>query len=658
MLLWAPPATVRFAPDATGLFWAMALAALFADAPLFGVADRDDTGIPSTLSVCLTYPIFLLWGAGPAIVVATAAVAVAVIGRRHRPLAGAIIAAGGVWAFVAAELFVRVVHLRPFNPPGSGVEWWDAVKALTAAGIWLVVNYAILGAGRAAGRLSGLWPAVKGLRSDLLRTTASVALVSPLFALTTRWWQLFLVVPVVGWSALLRGQITERDRLSREPVTGLLNRTGLAAGARALMARDHATSDRLRPFAVVLINVDPILTITSTFGRDLAEKVIGVASRRLLEAYGESRLGQLSGENFVLLLPDVNDAQALAEAENAVGLLVPAIEIDDIPFVLEPVCGVTMSPEHGRELGILLMKSGLAADAARRQGRNAVLYLPQAAAVTQRRMLLLSQMHLALKDAEQHNEIAIVYQPQVDIASGCLLGVEALLRWTHPQLGPIPTTEVIQAVESSQVIRLLTGHVLRTVAAQLQSWNGQGLYLRASVNASVLDLHDPGFVADIEGVLASRRIAPEQLMIEITERTVTDAQAARAACTLRELGVGLSLDDFGSGHASLHQLRHLPLSEVKIDQAYVRTLVENPADLAIVTSVHQLASALRLAVVAEGVEGSATAIALAEFPGIIGQGYYFGHPMSAEMLCQWTAPLPLGPVDIAGSPARPPPRVA
>jgi diguanylate cyclase (GGDEF)-like protein len=638
-LLWALPATVRFAPDAPGLFWAMVLAALLVDAPLFGLASREDSELPSTLSVCFTFPILLLWGALPAIVVATAAAAVTVMGRRHRPGAGALLAARSVCAIVATELFVTAVRLRPFNAGGSGVAWLEAVEALSAACIWLVVSYAILGVARAAGRPGGLWRAVKELRSDLFGTATSVALVSPLPALATEWWQLLLLLPVLGWSAVLRGQMREKDRLSREPITGLLNRRGLTAGVRALMAQDHVAPNRPRPFAVVLINVDPILMITSTLGRDLAEKVIGAASRRLIEAYGASRVGQLSGETFVLLLPDVDEVEALAEAEKAVRLLAPAIEIDDIPFVLEPACGLAMSPEHGRELGILLMKSGLAADAARRRGRHAVIYRRQAAAVTQRRMLLLSQMHLALRDPERHDEIAIAYQPQVDIASGCLLGVEALLRWTHPRLGLIPTSEVIQAVESSQVIRLLTRYVLRSVAVQLQSWNEEGLHVRGSVNVSVLDLHDPGFVAEMQDVLASHRILPEQLMVEITERTVADAGAARAACALRELGVGLSLDDFGSGHASLHQLRQLPLTEVKIDQAYVRTMVENPADLAIVTSVHQLASALHFAVVAEGVETPATAIALAEFAGTIGQGYYFGHPMPANGLRQWTAPV-------------------
>jgi EAL domain-containing protein (putative c-di-GMP-specific phosphodiesterase class I) len=183
-------------------------------------------------------------------------------------------------------------------------------------------------------------------------------------------------------------------------------------------------------------------------------------------------------------------------------------------------------------------------------------------------------------------------------------------------------------------MRLLTRHVLHTVATQLRQWKDEGRQLRAAVNVSAEDLHDLEFIADLQAVLTAHGIAPWQVTIEITERSlITDLpRVVQAGRALRHLGVGLSLDDFGTGYASMQQLRQLPLSEVKIDRTYVSAMVESPADRAIVTSVHQLAAALGLEVVAEGIEDERTARALGRLPGTIGQGYYLGRPMSAAAI--------------------------
>jgi EAL domain-containing protein (putative c-di-GMP-specific phosphodiesterase class I) len=231
----------------------------------------------------------------------------------------------------------------------------------------------------------------------------------------------------------------------------------------------------------------------------------------------------------------------------------------------------------------------------------------------------------------------VVYQPQVDIGGGDLRGVEALVRWTHPQWGPVPTDELIEAVETTEIMHMLTRHVLESVAAQLRRWNEQGDYFRASVNISLQDLHEPHFVSEIGDLVRDHGIAPRQLVVEITERMVVSdtGRVKQVADELIRQGVGLSLDDFGTGYASLQQLRQLPLTEVKVDGSYVRAMVDNPADAAIVTSVHQLAQALGVDVVAEGVEDQRTADALAGLTGTIGQGWHFGRPMTVDQLRDW-----------------------
>jgi EAL domain-containing protein (putative c-di-GMP-specific phosphodiesterase class I) len=168
----------------------------------------------------------------------------------------------------------------------------------------------------------------------------------------------------------------------------------------------------------------------------------------------------------------------------------------------------------------------------------------------------------------------------------------------------------------------------------MNSWNHDGFAVRVAVNVSVQDLHDPRFADDVADVLRANEIPASQLTVEITERMLIDdtVRVGQAANAVAGLGIGLSLDDFGTGYASLQQLRTLPLTEVKIDRSYVDGMASNVAKQAIVTSVHQLARALKVDVVAEGVEDEQTAAALGELTGTIGQGYYFGRPMSAQAL--------------------------
>jgi EAL domain-containing protein (putative c-di-GMP-specific phosphodiesterase class I) len=266
-----------------------------------------------------------------------------------------------------------------------------------------------------------------------------------------------------------------------------------------------------------------------------------------------------------------------------------------------------------------------------------VLYVRQAAEVAQRRVEILRELRMVLRTPSRWAEIAVLYQPQVDLGTGRLTGVEALLRWTHPEWGPVPTDELIESVESSELMHMLTYHVLGIVADQLRQWNELGMAMRAAVNVSVQDLHEPRFVDELAEIMRRHRVDPAQLTIEITERMlITDAErVAHVGAALAELGVALSLDDFGTGYASLQQLRLLPLSEVKIDRSYIGGFVDNPADRAIVTSVYELATALHVSVVAEGVEDQRTAEALGRLPGIIGQGYHFGRPMTVEVLANW-----------------------
>jgi predicted signal transduction protein with EAL and GGDEF domain len=467
----------------------------------------------------------------------------------------------------------------------------------------------------------------------------SIPVVAPLLTTIRGWWVLLVAIPLLVRNQLTREQLLQQQRRSREPMSGLLNQQGLVEGMRAITAGDLITPQGPRPFGIVLVNFEAVMIINRTLGRDIYEKVVTVASRRLIDTYGADRAARLSGEGVVILMPDLTDWDAVAEAEAAVRVLQPLVEVDDIPFALDPAAGVSLSPRHGRDLGTLLMKAELAVGEARRSGKLAVLYVRRAAELAERRVALLRELHHALRDPGRRHEIGVLYQPQIELSTGRLSGVEALLRWTHPEWGPIPTDELIEAIEPSEVMHLLTRHVLETVAAQVRRWNDRGEQVRVSVNVSVQDLHEPDFMAELSDLVGRHGIDPSHLVIEVTESMlITDmSRVAQVAGMLSQQGIGLSLDDFGTGYASLQQLRELPLTEVKVDRSYIRGIVDNPADAAIVTSVHELAQALGVDVVAEGVEDQRTAEILAGLAGTIGQGWHFGRPMSADDLSRWRA---------------------
>jgi predicted signal transduction protein with EAL and GGDEF domain len=636
-VVWALPSVIRFLPDAPDAFWAMAVGALVVDVPLSGLFSREDPRVRSTLSICFTFAIFVLWGLGPGVLVQAVAGAVSAAGQRYTPVAGAYLVSRLVLATAVAELVVGIGDPRPVTRLGTGLNGGDLLSFFGLAAVWFAISYGLLAVARSTVRALTVRQTLSELRVDMVISATAVLVVAPLLTTIRGWWTLLVAIPLILYNQLAREQARREQRLGREPESGLLNRQGLNAGLQAITATDLVAPQGPRPFGIVLVNFESVLDINRALGRELYEKVVGVASRRLIDAYGPDRAARLSGEGIVILMPDLTEPDAVAATEAAVSLLDPLVEVDDIPFALDPAGGVALSPMHGRDLGTLLMKAELAAAEARRTGQRAVLYVRKAAESAERRIMLLRELHSLLRDPARHHELTVLYQPQVHIDTGQLAAVEALLRWTHPEWGPIPTDELIGAVEPSEIMHMLTRHVLTTVAEQMRHWNAHNEPLRVSVNVSVQDLHEHDFVAELGELVRAYDLPPRQLVVEITERMlISDMDRVRqVARELGEHGVGLSLDDFGTGYASLQQLRQLPLQEVKVDRSYINNMVDNPADRAIVTSVYQLTRALGVDVVAEGVEDERTAKALATLGGTIGQGWYFGKPMAAEDLRRW-----------------------
>jgi predicted signal transduction protein with EAL and GGDEF domain len=639
-VVWALPGMVRFLAGAPAGFWIMVGLALTVDAPLYLFGPRSPVRVRSTLSVCIALAIFVLWGAAPAIVVQAAAAAVCATGQRFGPGNVVVFVSRHVLALVAAGAVTLAIFPRQeIVHPIVGLAGKDLVPFAVMAVVWFATSLALMQV--AAAVVSGHGPrrVVLAVREHLLVATASILLVEPLLTTITGWWSVLIALPLYTWNLLAGAQIRRERHVERDPVTGTLNRHGLDERIEMLTLYDYMRADAMTPFAVAVLISDKPLTVNRVLGREMYEKLLTKAGRQLLGAFGDGQVGVLAGgEGFILILPGLTGADAESAIKSAILRLTAApIEVNGIPFRLVPTAGVALSPEHGRDLATLVTKAELASEEARRSGRLAGVYVESATAETSRRTAVLSEVRAALADPARADEITLVYQPQVELRTGRLAGVEALVRWTHPDWGTVTPEALLEAVEPSDVMHLLTAHILNRTAAQLRAWNDQGFRMRAAVNASVHDFHESSFVEEIDAAIRTYGIHPAQLTIEITERIAVsgDVLVARTADAVAGLGVGLSIDDFGTGFASMQQLRTLPLTEVKIDKSYVSSMLTNPEDWAIVRGVHQLARALKLDVVAEGVENRRMAAALTRLPGTIGQGWHFGRPMTAEALEDW-----------------------
>jgi EAL domain-containing protein (putative c-di-GMP-specific phosphodiesterase class I)/GGDEF domain-containing protein/anti-anti-sigma regulatory factor len=464
----------------------------------------------------------------------------------------------------------------------------------------------------------------------------SVLLIGVIIVSTpTLWSHLLLFVPLLGWYQLSRLLARRERQLAHDPESGLLSRLGMAYAVAAL-PRVHRQD--LNWYELIVVELRGLAHIRRSLGQDVAKTAtIGAAERLRADSGSADKLGQLSESQFLVLRPEAGDDGGVGGAHRVLASLSEPIDCYGVSHDLDPVAGVAVSPQHGRRFDVLLSNAQAALVEADLSKERARVYTPEVKSEVDDRFTLLRDLAEVLREPSRASEIAVLYQPQVSLATGQANSVEALLRWTHPDRGPIPTDALIELVEPTGVMQRLTHHVLDRVVAQLAEWNRAGIDLRATVNVSVNDLCFDHFDTQLEDLLQAHDVPARQLDIEITERALVEDTPRLDDATRRvaALGVGLSLDDFGTGHASLRNLRHMPLTEVKIDRSYVSRMVESRADRATVATIHEFANVLGLRVVAEGIEDERTARMLGELGGVIGQGWLYARPMTAQQLESW-----------------------
>lgn len=415
---------------------------------------------------------------------------------------------------------------------------------------------------------------------------------------------------------------------SHDTLTGLANRNAL---------RDHL-DDTLREAAgdrevgLVLFGLDKFKEINDTLGHARGDGLLRAFADRLRAIFSDASLiARLGGDVFAVVIAGQDVRQRADEtAERLRGTPdEPALSVEGRRLRVRFSAGIAVYPQDSADAEQLLANADLALYRAKAAGGDhSVVFDPSFRAELENRLALEAELRRAI----EHDEFVLFYQPQVDLGTGTLTGVEALIRWQHPEKGLLAPGAFIQILNESSLSDQVALWVLRTACRQGRRWQQRGHAIRVSVNLSPSQFESGGLAATVAEVLAETGLPPTLLELEVTEGILLsdDALAREIFRDLQKLGVHIAFDDFGTGYASLTHLKKFPLDRLKIDRSFVRELLTDPSDAAIVDSTVRLGKQLGLAVIAEGIEDSATAELLARMGCQEGQGYHFGRPAPAE----------------------------
>ncbi len=440
---------------------------------------------------------------------------------------------------------------------------------------------------------------------------------------------------------------TLRHEAYHDAVTGLHNRLGLHVEGQAAISQGWGS-------AIILVELDVLSQVNNALGHDRGERLLQMAGERLVALVGESRpVARIEADRFAVLVNAMQETELMALGYQVLAAVGRGYSLDGIEVDPQPSVGIAFvgggspaiaalaagaeSTENAGDNGVdpstLLQRAEMAMLSAKAKQESLQVYRPSMGEVYRRRFQLVTQF----RQAVEQGRIIVHYQPKVDLAKRQLVGVEALVRWMHPEFGLVSPVEFVEAIEATGSIDILLGHVLDLVLQQLRDWTSRGIRLTAAVNLSVRNLLGDDFSEMVSRALCRHEVPAELLTFEITESSVM-ADPEHSLPILQELhsmGIGLSVDDFGTGYSSLAYLRRLPIDEIKIDKSFVLGMGTDLSDLAIVRAIVDLGHSLSLRVVAEGVEEEAARDALREMNCDQAQGYLIARPMPMDKFDAW-----------------------
>jgi diguanylate cyclase len=584
----------------------------------------------------LTLAVLLLDGWVPAVLISLAVVVLVGAARRHHWREACLRGAVDILGIGAAALTLVPFGIRPSVEHPWLPHHWNAgsVPAVFTAALTYLLTTRIL-----------LWiataPLTAGLRTvmrtEMLRqglVCVSLLGISPLIAAVASDRPMLLplfAVPLMAMDSTLWMARARAEEQLRDPLTGLPNRQWLLE--RVWIALDEAEHNQER-VALVLIDLDKFRSVNDTLGHLAGDRLLLQVADRLRGALARgSEVARLGGDEFAVLIPTADSptrAQRMARA--LVAALNTPLDLDGLTLVLEASAGVSVFPDHAVDAEGLLRRADVAMYQAKRDRSGVEVYESSRDGNTPDRLGLLGDLRRALESGQ----IDLHYQPKVAF-DGEIAGLEALVRWEHPERGRVSPDEFVALAETSGLMPQLTEYVLEEALGQVARWRAAGLEVPVAVNVSPRDVHSPGFAGSVAARLARHGVPPGSLQLEITEHVLLEdpQQAADTLAGLTGHGVKMSLDDFGTGYSSLVHLRKLPVSELKIDRSFVARLVEDAEDAEIVRCTVELAHGLGLVVVAEGVEDDETWERLRDLGCDAVQGWLVAAAMPPEETTAW-----------------------
>ncbi len=429
-----------------------------------------------------------------------------------------------------------------------------------------------------------------------------------------------------------------RTRSITDELTGLPNRGALMPYVESAL---RSVSDIQTQAALFVLDLDGFKRINDTLGHNVGDELIKEIARRLRATMRENDfVARLGGDEFAVFVQLNNETQARHAGHKMHLALHCPIEVGGHVLNVDASIGAALYPDQGENAASLLRHAEVAMYQSKRLREPFSIYAPSADPNSLRSLRLENDLRTAIDDGS----LCLYFQPKIHLPTRTLCGSEALLRWIHPQLGFIPPFELIPLAERTGLIRPLTRWIIDSALTQQADWECSGLRVAVAINLSIWDLEDPGLVRHVERCIREHDATPDCIEFEITESMMmTDPERTLATLSrLRNLGVRLSIDDFGTGFSSLAYLKRFPVTSLKIDKSFVQTISASEQDQAIVSSVVALAHSLGLDVVGEGVEDGACMSLLAELGCDIAQGFHIARPLPAADFAQWLAKSDFG----------------
>jgi diguanylate cyclase (GGDEF)-like protein len=620
------------------LFWVLAGMVILGEIWPIVTPGRSSHEAP-VASVTFSFAALIAWGLPVAVLLRAPATLLVMLAKRKAPHRAAFNAAVATLGLTAGGSVLhafrgRVTPSHPWIPRG-----FDVWQILLAAAACFAVSYVL---DTVAVALHAREPVLKalvrmlpyqGIVSLVLLATAPLVAVVLAGPSASALLLVLFAFPLAAIYVNAAISVQREHQAHHDELTGLPNRKLLMLRLQSTLAQAGSSGTKV---GFLLLDLDRGLKeVNDTLGHAVGDRLLRLVAHRLTHSIRPGDLvARLGGDEFAVLLPSVKEVSAAREvAARLRAAVAEPIRLEGMSFVIEVSIGIAMFPDDATADEVLMQHADMAMYLAKQRRSGVERYVADLDRNSPARLALFGELRRGL----DRGELELHYQPKVYLADRRAAGVEALVRWRHPVRGMLTPPDFIPVVQQSYLMREVTAFVIETAVAQAALWRQAGLDLEVSLNVSGRDLLDTGLAEVVEQCLNRHHVPPDALLLEIDERVLTSepAHSVATAEALAEIGVGLSLDDFGTGYSSLLRLKRLPFTEVKVDSSFIGRLLESPDDEVVVKSILDLAAALGIRSVAEGVESAEVAATLLAMGCVAAQGWHFARPMNAMSATAW-----------------------